>query len=197
MSSDYDGIILGTGHNALVLQAYLARCGLRVLSLDRASVPGGGLATVENPRLPGFRHNIHSFFHRAVTMMPWYRDLELRRHGAVYLEPELNVALILPDGRSLQWWTEFDRTVDSFAEFSPRDAAALRRWVAEFQPIVEQIILPEVQSPPLPPQRRRELLGARPWDGGSWRSRRARRWSLSERNSSTTWSAPDSCSSTA
>jgi phytoene dehydrogenase-like protein len=158
MSSDYDGIILGTGHNALVLQAYLARCGLRVLSLDRASVPGGGLATVENPRLPGFRHNIHSFFHRAVTMMPWYRDLELRRHGAVYLEPELNVAMILHDGRSLQWWTEFDRTVDSFAEFSQRDAAALRRWVAEFQPIVEQIILPEVQSPPLPPRRRTELL---------------------------------------
>ena len=125
MSGDWDGIILGTGHNALVLQAYLARCGLRVLSLDRAMVPGGGLATVENPRLPGFRHNTHSFFHRAVTMMPWYRDLELLRHGAVYLEPELNVALILPDGRSLEWWTDFDKTVDSFAEFSLRDAATL------------------------------------------------------------------------
>ena len=45
MSASYDGIILGTGHNALVLHAYLARSGLRVLSLDRASVPGGGLAT--------------------------------------------------------------------------------------------------------------------------------------------------------
>jgi phytoene dehydrogenase-like protein len=158
MGSEYDGIILGTGHNALVLQAYLARCGLRVLSLDRAPVAGGGLATVENPRLPGFRHNIHSFFHRAVTMMPWYRDLELRRHGAVYLEPELNVALILPDGRSLEWWIDFNKTVDSFAAFSQRDAATLRRWVEEFRPIVEQIILPELQSPPLPPERRTERL---------------------------------------
>ena len=83
MGSEFDGIILGTGHNALVLQAYLARCGLRVLSLDRAQQAGGGLATIENPRLPGFWHNTHSFFHRAVTMMPWYRDLELERHGAV------------------------------------------------------------------------------------------------------------------
>ena len=91
-------------------------------------------------------------------MMPWYRDLELLRHGAVYLEPELNVALILPNGRSLEWWTDFDKTVDSFAEFSLRDAATLRRWVEEFRPIVEHIILPEVQSPPLPPQRRSELL---------------------------------------
>jgi phytoene dehydrogenase-like protein len=158
MNGEYDGIILGTGHNALVLQAYLARCGLRVLSLDRAPVPGGGLATVENPRLPGFRHNTHSFFHRAVTAMPWYRDLELRRHGAVYVEPELNVALILPDGRSLEWWTDLDRTVDSVAEFSTRDAASLRRWVEELRPIVEQIILPELQAPPLPPGRRNELL---------------------------------------
>src|SRR5262245_32810514 len=159
MRGERDGIILGTGHNSLVLQAYLARCGLRVLSLDRALVPGGGLATVENPRLPGFRHNVHSFFHRAVTMMPWYRDLELHRHGAIYLEPELNVALILPDGRSLQWWTDLDRTVESFAEFSHKDAAALRRWVEEFRPIVAQILLPEAQAPPLPPGRRRELLG--------------------------------------
>jgi phytoene dehydrogenase-like protein len=158
MSTEYDGIILGTGHNALVLQAYLARSGLRVLSVDLAPVAGGGLATVENPRLPGFRHNIHSFFHRAITMMPWYRDLELRRHGAVYVEPELNVALILPDGRSLEWWTDFDKTVDSFAQFSRADAVTLRRWVDEFRPIVEQIILPEAQSPPLPPDRRRELL---------------------------------------
>src|SRR5436190_1986618 len=159
MSAFYDGIILGTGHNALVLHAYLARSGLRVLSLDRASVPGGGLATEENARRPGFWHNTHSFFHRAVTAMPWYRDLELHRHGARYVEPELNVALILPDGRSLEWWTDLDKTVASFAEFSRKDAAALRRWVDEFRPIVEQILIPEAQSPPLPPERRHELLG--------------------------------------
>src|SRR5262249_25597355 len=73
-------------------------------------------------------------------------------------EPALNVALILPDGRALEWWTDFERTAASFAEFSPRDAAALRRWVDEFRPIVEQILFPEAQSPPLPPERRRALL---------------------------------------
>ncbi|MCI0455872.1 MAG: NAD(P)/FAD-dependent oxidoreductase [Gemmataceae bacterium] len=159
MDAEYDGIVLGTGHNALVLQAYLARAGLRVLSLERATVAGGGLATEDNPRLPGFRHNTHSFFHRALTALPWYRDLELARHGAAYVEPELNVALLLPDGRALEWWTDLDRTTDSFAEFSRKDADALSRWVEEFRPIVEQVLLPEAQSPPLPPERRRELLG--------------------------------------
>ena len=160
MSDDYDGVILGTGHNALVLQAYLVRCGLRVIALDRADEPGGGLATEENPRHPAFRHNTHSFFHRAITTAPWYGDLELGRHGARYLEPELNVALILRDGRSLEWWTELDKTVDSFAAFSKQDASALKRWVEEFRPIVDQILIPEAQSPPLPPEKRRALLRA-------------------------------------
>jgi phytoene dehydrogenase-like protein len=162
MNSFYDGLILGTGHNALVLHAYLARSGLHVLSLDRAATPGGGLATEENPRHPGFLHNTHSFFHRALTAMPWYRDLELKRHGARYVEPELNVALILPDGRSLQWWTDLDRTADSFAAFSTKDAAALRRWVEEFRPIVERVLIPEAQSPPLPIERRRDMLSRSP-----------------------------------
>jgi phytoene dehydrogenase-like protein len=157
MAAPYDGVILGAGHNALVLHAYLARSGLRVLSLDRAHVAGGGLATEEDP--PGFRHNTHSFFHRAITAMPWYRDLELERHGARYIEPELNVALILEDGRALQWWTDRNKTVESFAEFSGDDARALTRWTDEFDPIVEQILRVEAQSPPLEPDRRRELLG--------------------------------------
>ena len=158
MSAAFDGIILGTGHNALILQAYLSRCGLKTLSVDRAAIPGGGLMTIDNPRLPGFRHNPHSFFHRAMTAMPWFRDLELDRHGVRYLEPKLNVAMILRDGRVLEWWTDLDRTVASCAGFSKRDADELRRLAEEFKPIVENILRPEAQSPPLEPWLRRQLL---------------------------------------
>src|SRR3989440_1695798 len=158
MNAIFDGIILGAGHNALILQAYLSRCGLRTLSVDRAPVPGGGLMTIDNPRLPSFRHNPHSFFHRALTAMPWYRDLELEHHGVRYLEPKLNVAMILRDGRALEWWTDLDRTVASCAEFSKLDADALRRLAEGFEPIVEKILLPEAQSPPLEPGLRRRLL---------------------------------------
>jgi len=157
-ADQYDGIILGAGHNALVLQAYLCRAGLKIVSLDRAEVAGGGLATIENPRLPGFFHNTHSFFHRALTAMPWFHDLELERHGARYIEPPLNVALILEDGRSLQWWTDFEKTCASFAQFSPRDAKTLRRWRDEFQPIVRQILIPEARSAPLPATERQQRL---------------------------------------
>ena len=154
----YDGIILGAGHNALVLQAYAGKAGLKVLCLERRDIAGGGLTTIEDPRHPGFLHNPHAFVHRAVTEMAWVRDLELERHGAAFIEPELNVALLLEDGRSLQWWTDFERTYASFARFDETDAATLKRWHDDFQPIVQDILIPEAMSPPLPRDERRALL---------------------------------------
>lgn len=158
MSETYDFIIIGAGHNGLILQAYLCKAGLNVLSVDRAAAAGGGLATLEDPRYPGFFHNTHAFFQRAITAMPWYHDLDLKRHGAAYIEPDLNVLLLTKDERSLEWWTDFERTAESFAQFSRRDAATLRRWYEEFAPIVTQILRPEAMAPPLPPHERRRLL---------------------------------------
>lgn len=158
MTQVYDGIILGAGHNGLILQAYLAKAGLDILAIERRAVVGGGASTMEDPRFPGFLHNTHAFFQRAITTMPWYEDLELARHGAVYIEPELNVVLLTKDGRALEWWTDFGKTVESFAQFSRRDANALVRWHEEFVPIVQSILAWESMSPPLPPEERRALL---------------------------------------
>ena len=158
----YDGIIVGAGHNSLVLQAYLGRAGLKVLCIERRSVAGGALVTIEDARNPGFLHNTHSFYHRALNRMPWYHDLDLERHGAVYLEPVLNVALLSEAGEALEWWTDFEKTVDSFARFSNTDAATLGRWRDAFLPIVERILIPEAQAPPLEPTRRRALLERSP-----------------------------------
>ncbi|HVG52212.1 MAG TPA: NAD(P)-binding protein, partial [Xanthobacteraceae bacterium] len=157
--ADYDAIIVGAGHNGLILAAYLGKAGLKTLLIDRKHIAGGGLSTLEDPRHPGFLHNTHAFFQRAITAMPWYADLELERHGARYIEPELNVALLTSDGRALEWWTDIERTIESFAHFSPRDAETLRRWQHEFVPIVRDFLVPESRTVPLPPGERRTLLG--------------------------------------
>ncbi len=156
----YDVILLGSGHNALVLQAYLGRAGLTTLCLERNDIAGGGLTTVERPEGSGFRHNIHSFFHRGVTEMPWYAELELERHGARYVEPDLNVAMLLSDGRAIEWWTDFERTEASFADIDARDARALRRWRDDFMAVVQDILVPEAQAPPVEPRSRRRALEA-------------------------------------
>jgi phytoene dehydrogenase-like protein len=154
----YHGVILGAGHNGLILQAYLGMAGLKTVALDRRQVAGGGLSTMEDPRFPGFLHNTHAFFQRAVTGMPWYHDLDLAARGAQYIEPELNVALLTRDGRALEWWTDFDRTFASFQQFDATDAATLRRWHDDFVPIVKNIVMWEGRSPPLPKDQRRLLL---------------------------------------
>ena len=154
----YDGIIIGAGHNALVLQSYLGKAGLKTICIERRPVAGGGLSTVEDPRHPGFLHNTHAFFQRAITTMPWYADLELERYGAHYIEPELNVALLTSDGRALEWWTDIERTIESFAHFNKRDAETLQRWQHEFVPIVQEFLIPESRRPPLPPDERRAML---------------------------------------
>jgi len=154
----YDAILLGSGHNTLVLQAYLARAGLSTLCLEQGDWLGGGLCTHEVPNGSGFRHNTHAFFLRGISEMPWYRDLELERHGARLITPELNVAMVTADGRTLEWWTDFVKTAASFETFSRRDGAALRKWRDAFEPIVERILIPEAQAPPLPPDERRAKL---------------------------------------
>ncbi len=158
MNKTYDGIILGSGHNSLILQAYLGRAGLRVLCLELRDHAGGGLATMEDPSHPGFYHNTHSFFHRALDRQPWYSDLNLEERGARYVEPDLNSMLLTSEGRTLSWWTDFERTLESFRQFDSQDADTVRYWRDEFRPIVEKILIPESQSPPLPDERRRALL---------------------------------------
>ena len=126
----YDAVLLGSGHNSLVTQARLARAGLSTLCLEGAGTAGGGLSTVEWPAGSGFLHNPHAFYHRGLTDMPWYRDLDLAARGAEYLTPELNVVLLTGDGDALEWHTDFEKTAASFARFSQRDAVALRRQQA-------------------------------------------------------------------
>ena len=94
MDRTYDAIVLGAGHNGLILATYLARAGLSVACVERRETAGGGLARLEDPRHPGLWHNTHAFFLRAITNMPWYRDLDLeagresRRGGGAEQEDE-------------------------------------------------------------------------------------------------------------
>jgi phytoene dehydrogenase-like protein len=154
----YDVVILGSGHNSLIVQAYLSRAGLATVCVEPHTEMGGGLATVEMPAGSGFWHNSHSFFHRGVTHLPWYRDLELERFGAHYLQPDLNVALIGRDGRVLQWCSDFEKTYQSFAAICPADADRMRTWRERFVPIVEWILEPEAQAPPVPAAERARRL---------------------------------------
>ncbi len=146
--SAFEAVVIGGGHNGLILAAYLAKVGLKTLVLERRLEPGGGLCT-EEATIPGFLHNLHSFFHRWVPDLPWYTDLELGRYGVRYIRPAVQSVSPLRDGRCLILHADLERTCRNLAYFSPRDAATYRELVDLYGRMEREIGFPETYAPPL------------------------------------------------
>ncbi len=146
---DYDVIIIGAGPNGLTAGAYLAKAGLKVLLLERRIEVGGGLAT-EEITTGGFAHNTHSIYHMMVDYSPVYRDLNLERdYNCHYAYPSLQFALPFPDGRALCLYTDPERTCQSIAQFSVKDADAYRELHPKLHTYMEDFLAPATFVPPL------------------------------------------------
>jgi len=136
MADPFDFIVAGGGHNSLVSAAYLAKAGLRVLVLEARDIIGGNTVT-EELTVPGFWHDSCSSAHTLIQSSPTLRhnELGLDKYGLRYLFPDPVVTMPFADGRSLTMWRDLERTVAEFARFSPQDAAAYRRMIAEYDAI--------------------------------------------------------------
>jgi phytoene dehydrogenase-like protein len=55
------------------------------------------------------------------------RDLELASHGLRMVASDPVLSVPLPDGRSVRWWSDRERTAGEIREFSERDASAFVR----------------------------------------------------------------------
>ena len=132
MSTVADVVVAGAGHNSLVAAAYLAKAGFGVLVLEERPVVGGNTAT-EELTLPGFRHDSCSTAHNLIQASPALRELRLAEdYGLEYLYPDPVVHVVFGDGESLTQWRDLERTCAEFARFSPRDADAYRRLIADY-----------------------------------------------------------------
>ncbi len=158
-SNRYDGIIIGAGHNSMILAGYMAKAGLSVVVLEKQVEVGGGLDAHEDDHNPGFYHNKHSVFHRVVTKLPWYRDLELEEIGLEYIDPEVGCAQMYSDGSSICWYKDVHKTAKQLAQFSQKDAATYKRLAVEWAPMVEKIITPETYNPAMRYDAKAEILG--------------------------------------
>ncbi len=147
--ADYDVIIIGAGPNGLTAGAYLAKAGLKVLLLERRIEAGGGLAT-EEITTGGFAHNTHSIYHMMVDYSPVYKDLNLERdYYCNYVYPSLQFALPFPDGRALCLYTDPERTMQSMAQFSKRDAETYRELYPKLHAYMEDFLAPATFVPPV------------------------------------------------
>ncbi|MCZ7526576.1 MAG: NAD(P)/FAD-dependent oxidoreductase [Acidimicrobiia bacterium] len=120
----YDAVIVGAGHNGLVLACYLARAGLSTVVVERRHEEGGG-ANTEEPVLPGFRHNMHANYMAFIDLMPVIADFGLEDLGLRTVMPEAQHGIAFADGRPpiiLHRPDLLERTHASIARYSRSDA---------------------------------------------------------------------------
>jgi len=124
MSSKYDAIIIGGGHNGLVNAAYLARAGKKVLVLERRHVLGGAAVTEEI--FPGFKFSVCSY---VVSLLrpEIIRELDLPRHGLEIL-PLDGTFTPMPNGDYLWRVNDHAKTRREIARHSRLDAEAYEEY---------------------------------------------------------------------
>jgi phytoene dehydrogenase-like protein len=96
----FDAIVIGSGPNGLAAAIRLSQKGWKTLVLEAADTPGGGARTGELT-LPGFRHDVCSAVHPMAIGSPFFRTLDLERHGLRWLQPDVAVAHPLDDRRAV------------------------------------------------------------------------------------------------
>jgi phytoene dehydrogenase-like protein len=147
MTTLYDSIVIGAGHNGLTAAAYLTKAGQRVLVLERRPVVGGSVVTEE--LWPGFR--VDTVQHRGQLAADVVRDLNLAQHGLQMLHTHSGLFAPQPEGGAL--WLTPGRAVDSIARFSKTDAqkwpdfCALLLKVAGFLNEAYALTMPRLPQP--------------------------------------------------
>ncbi|HVW80908.1 MAG TPA: NAD(P)/FAD-dependent oxidoreductase [Mycobacteriales bacterium] len=150
-----DVVVVGAGHNGLVAACYLAKSGYDVEVVERDTVIGGAVSTVE--RWPGVRVDRGSSIHVMVRHTGIAEDLALDEAGLVYDDVEPWAVLPHPDG-PLRFSGDLDTTCASIeAAAGAAEAAAYHDFIDEWTPRMRWFL--EVAAGP-PTSR---ALGRRGW----------------------------------
>ena len=147
MSTRYDAIVVGAGHNGLTCACYLAKAGLKVLVLERYR-DVGGMTLTEELTLPGFRSDVHASGYQLANLSPVPRELELEKHGLELVEPDIVYAHAFPDGRVLAVSRDLEKTVENIRRYSTRDAETWRKLVERYLAEKEKIVASLFSPPP-------------------------------------------------
>lgn len=123
-------IVAGGGFNGLTVAGYLAKAGVDVLVLEGKEYYGGGVATRE-VAAPGFKADIASTCHVFIQPNPLLLNDELQlksKYGLEYIYPDNILSVVYPDDSSFTFYKDLNKTCESIAKFSKKDAETYRSF---------------------------------------------------------------------
>ncbi|GAB11865.1 beta-carotene ketolase [Gordonia araii NBRC 100433] len=169
MSGIVDVAVVGAGHNGLIAAAYLAAAGRSVCVIERDTVLGGAVSTVE--RFPGYAVDRGSSAHLMIRHTPILAELDLHRYGLRYAEcdPWAFAPAENDDDEPIVFHHDLAATCASIERVCGKaDADAYASFVADWQPRA-RATMAAFGSEPTPTR------FAAAFAGSGWRTRSARR----------------------
>jgi len=131
-TSNNQVIIVGAGHNGLIVAFYLAKAGLRPLVLERRHIIGGSAVTEElHPgfRCPTVQHSLGPMIPKVVA------DLQLEKNGLGMITPDVRVFAPRLEGPPVCLYQDASRTARALETISSHDAKAYPKFLSSFAAI--------------------------------------------------------------
>jgi len=146
----YDVVVVGGGHNGLIVASYLAKAKLEVCIVERLDKVGGGVCTRE-VTAPGFKNDVFSMFHNFIHGNPLITEDELgllSKYGLNYIHPDPMFAFIFPDEKNLVIYRDINKTCESIARLSPKDADIYPAFCKYATQLVKAVPISNFSPPP-------------------------------------------------
>ena len=159
--TEYDILVVGAGHNALVAAGYLAQAGYKIGIIERRHMVGGAVVTEEH--VPGFKFDLGGSAHILINHTPIVDDLRLRDYGLEYLRVDPIFYAPFPDGTSITIWQDVEKTCASIAEVSPEDAEAYRQFIERWTRFSSAMVDSFLEPPTLWNTFRHMVINAGVW----------------------------------